>query len=157
MTLINKVLSTTDENLDSKELCLKNSIIKKISTAKSQQFEFNPEKLNFSSEEEKDKINRNYFNLTNIHSNTYNNSNFKEYSDKNPNKINKIRLSKFSTKNKLLDLEILNGWNLPKGFLLHINKFGIENSLRKKYDGITFFGFERDHGPKKNYDIDYKI
>ena len=145
--------------MEPKELYLKNSIIKKINTAKSQQFEFNLEKMNFSISEEKRKKNRNNSNLNNPPPNIYNNcTNFKDHSDKNQNKVNKLRLSKISKTNKLLDLEILSSWNLPKGFLLHINRFGIENSLRKKYDGITFFGYEKEnHDSNKNYNIDYII
>ena len=32
----------------------------------------------------------------------------------------------------LLDLEIINSWNLPTGLRLHINKGRLENSLRNK-------------------------
>lgn len=43
-----------------------------------------------------------------------------------------------------LNLEIINSWLLPKGLNLKINPFGIENSLRNKKDGLTFFGYQEN-------------
>ena len=41
-----------------------------------------------------------------------------------------------------LNLEIINSWLLPKGLNLKINPYGIENSLRNKKDGFTFFLYQ---------------
>ena len=57
-----------------------------------------------------------------------------------------------------LDLEVINSWILPKGLLLHINYQGLENSLRKIKDGITYFGFLKDYNQDdNNSEIDYII
>ena len=57
-----------------------------------------------------------------------------------------------------LDLEVINSWILPKGLLLHINNEGLENSLRNKKDGITYFGFIKDYNKNNiNNEIDYII
>ena len=57
-----------------------------------------------------------------------------------------------------LDLEVINSWILPKGLLLHINNEGLENSLRNKKDGITYFGFIKDYNKDNhNSEIDYII
>ena len=58
----------------------------------------------------------------------------------------------------VLDLEVINSWILPKGLLLHINNEGLENSLRNKKDGITYFGFIKDYNKNNsNNEIDYII
>ncbi len=55
-----------------------------------------------------------------------------------------------------LHLEIINSWLLPKGLNLKINPFGIENSLRNKKDGFTFFGYQDNIDNSTPY-IDYVI
>ena len=100
------------------------------------------------------KISKNYFNLTN---NSDGAANFKRHSDTTSNKTNKKKLSRVPS-SPLLDLEILNSWNLPKGFLLHINKYGLENSIRNQNDGFVYFGyFPEDQCQNEEFLIDYKI
>lgn len=43
-----------------------------------------------------------------------------------------------------LNLEIINSNVLPQGIVLKINAMGLENSLRDKGDGYTFFGYQEN-------------
>ena len=60
-------------------------------------------------------------------------------------------------KEKYLILEIIISWNLPTGLMLKINKYGIENSLRKKKDGIVYFGYQNEKNLLINPEIDYLL
>ena len=74
--------------------------------------------------------------------------------DKNTNNLNQ---SKKEKGNLCLDLEIINSWNLPIGLQLHIDEFGLKNSLRNKGDGITYFGFQTEEGLNSDPYIDYLL
>ena len=71
------------------------------------------------------------------------------------NSYHKIEPKKL--KEKELILEVINSWNLPEGLMLKINKYGIENSLRKKKDGIVFFGYQNDEKLSDEPSIDYLL
>ena len=76
-----------------------------------------------------------------------------EKNDKN-NNLNES----FKEKEKLcLDLEVLNSWNLPIGLQLHIDEFGLKNSLRNQGDGFTYFGFQTEESFNANPYIDYLL
>lgn len=55
-----------------------------------------------------------------------------------------------------LHLEVINSWILPKGLILKITPQGLENSLRQKKDGISYFGFQDDIDQSPPY-VDYLI
>ena len=88
---------------------------------------------------------------------------------KTNDKINKNILSEKEKKNdnlngtkkdkeKLcLDLEVLNSWNLPVGLQLHIDEFGLKNSIRNQGDGVTYFGFQTEDELNENPYIDYLL
>ena len=56
-----------------------------------------------------------------------------------------------------LDLEVLNSWNLPVGLQLHIDEFGLKNSIRNQGDGVTYFGFQTEDELNENPYIDYLL
>ena len=62
-----------------------------------------------------------------------------------------------SNEKQELDLEILSSWSLPKGLKLHINKFGLSNSIRNQKDGIVFFGFQTEEDLNNSPNIDYLL
>ena len=65
---------------------------------------------------------------------------------------------KESEKEKLcLDLEILNSWNLPIGLQLHIDQYGLKNSIRNEKDSITYFGYQKEEELNTNPYIDYLL
>ena len=75
----------------------------------------------------------------------------------NPDNNNKENpKGKFNEKQEL-DLEILSSWSLPKGLQLHINQFGLSNSIRNQNDGIVFFGFQTEEELNNNPYIDYLL
>ena len=59
--------------------------------------------------------------------------------------------------NPCLDLEVLNSWNLPIGLQLHIDEYGLKNSLRNESDGFTYFGFQTEESLNSNPYIDYLL
>ena len=72
--------------------------------------------------------------------------------------INESKKEESKNKEKLcLDLEVLNSWNLPIGLQLHIDEFGLKNSLRNEGDGITYFGFQTEESLNNNPYIDYLL
>ena len=74
------------------------------------------------------------------------------------NLIEKKENEKEEQKEKLLlDLEILNSWNLPIGLQLHIDQYGLKNSIRNKGDGFTYFGFQTEEELNSNPYIDYLL
>ena len=74
------------------------------------------------------------------------------------NKTNNISNESKKEKEKLcLDLEVLNSWNLPIGLQLHIDEFGLKNSIRNKGDGITYFGFQTEDSLNTEPYIDYLL
>ena len=74
------------------------------------------------------------------------------------NKANNISNESKKEKEKLcLDLEVLNSWNLPIGLQLHIDEFGLKNSIRNKGDGITYFGFQTEDSLNTEPYIDYLL
>ena len=74
------------------------------------------------------------------------------------NKKNDIsKESKKENENNCLDLEILNSWNLPIGLQLHLDEFGLKNSIRNKGDGFTYFGFQTEESFNANPSIDYLL
>ena len=74
------------------------------------------------------------------------------------NKANNISKESKKEKEKLsLDLEVLNSWNLPIGLQLHIDEFGLKNSIRNKGDGITYFGFQTEDSLNTEPYIDYLL
>ena len=74
------------------------------------------------------------------------------------NKTNNISNELKKEKEKLcLDLEVLNSWNLPIGLQLHIDEFGLKNSIRNKGDGITYFGFQTEDSLNTEPYIDYLL
>ena len=74
------------------------------------------------------------------------------------NKKNDIsKESKKESENNCLDLEILNSWNLPIGLQLHLDEFGLKNSIRNKGDGFTYFGFQTEESFNANPYIDYLL
>ena len=74
------------------------------------------------------------------------------------NKTNNIPNELKKEKEKLcLDLEVLNSWNLPIGLQLHIDEFGLKNSIRNKGDGITYFGFQTEDSLNTEPYIDYLL
>ena len=76
----------------------------------------------------------------------------------NPNIQNNILNESKKEKEKYcLDLEVLNSWNLPVGLQLHIDEFGLKNSLRNQADGFTYFGFETEETLNANPYIDYLL
>ena len=105
---------------------------------------------NFSLKDKKQKTfttsNKNTINKKN--SNISTNKNTKEnLNDKNENEKEKL----------CLDLEILNSWNLPIGLQLHIDQYGLKNSIRNEKDGITYFGFQTEEELNTNPYIDYLL
>lgn len=82
------------------------------------------------------------------------NPNIKE--DKNI-KNDILNESKKDKEKYCLDLEVLNSWNLPVGLQLHIDEFGLKNSLRNQPDGFTYFGFETEETLNANPYIDYLL
>jgi hypothetical protein len=77
----------------------------------------------------------------------------------NNNKMDiKEKLMDNDDKEKLcLDLELLNSWNLPIGLQLHIDQYGLKNSIRNEKDGITYFGFQTEEDLTSNPYIDYLL
>ena len=74
------------------------------------------------------------------------------------NKTNNISNELKKEKEKLcLDLEVLNSWNLPIGLQLHVDEFGLKNSIRNKGDGITYFGFQTEDSLNTEPYIDYLL
>ena len=74
------------------------------------------------------------------------------------NKKNDIsKESKKENENNCLDLEILNSWNLPIGLQLHLDEFGLKNSIRNKGDGFTYFGFQTEESLNTEPFIDYLL
>ena len=65
--------------------------------------------------------------------------------------------SKKEKENNTLDLEILNSWNLPIGLQLHLDEFGLKNSIRNKGDGFTYFGFQTEESLNSEPYIDYLL
>jgi len=89
-------------------------------------------------------------NKTNYNTNLNTNKNLKEnINDPNENNNKKEKLC--------LDLEILNSWNLPIGLQLHIDQYGLKNSIRNEKDGITYFGFQTEEDLNANPCIDYLL
>ena len=89
-------------------------------------------------------------------------TNNKTNSNLNTNKNIKENLieknEKESEKEKLcLDLEILNSWNLPIGLQLHIDQYGLKNSIRNEKDSITYFGYQTEEELNTNVYIDYLL
>ena len=78
----------------------------------------------------------------------------KENSD---NKNSQNCIIKEKKEKPCLDLEVLNSWNLPIGLQLHIDEFGLKNSLRNEADGITYFGFQTEESLNTNPYIDYLV
>ena len=78
----------------------------------------------------------------------------KENSD---NKNSQNCIIKEKKEKPCLDLEVLNSWNLPIGLQLHIDEFGLKNSLRNEADGITYFGFQTEESLNTNPYIDYLL
>ena len=93
-----------------------------------------------------------------IKTNTLNN-NLEKIMNKNQNNqnlensINNIKygvsytenIKEIYDKSPHLEIEILNSFILPKGKIIKINPLGLsENSLRKKKDGFTYFGYEEN-------------
>ena len=78
----------------------------------------------------------------------------KENSD---NKNSQNSIIKEKKEKPCLDLEVLNSWNLPIGLQLHIDEFGLKNSLRNEADGITYFGFQTEESLNTNPYIDYLV
>ena len=92
----------------------------------------------------------------NNQNNNNNNLNYEEENIQivsNQNYIEKIKIIySYSPK---LNLEILNSITYQKGLIIKLDAFGmIENSLRNKRDGFTYFGFIEDN---KNKEIDFLI
>ena len=46
---------------------------------------------------------------------------------------------------------------MPIGLQLHINQYGLKNSLRDKKDGITYFGYQTEEDLNINPNIDYLL
>jgi len=97
---------------------------------------------------------------------TYNKINYKLNKNKNKNKNKKINLTlyrpntneiKTNSEKLSLDLEILNSWNLPIGLQLHIDKYGLINSLRNEKDGVTYFGYQSEEELNSNPNIDFLL
>ena len=76
---------------------------------------------------------------------------------KNNFTLNKTSQNKAEPEKICLDLEILNSWNLPIGLQLHIDKYGLKNSIRNEKDGITYFGFQSEEELNTNPNIDYLL
>ena len=100
-----------------------------------------------------------------IKTNTLNN-NLEKIMNKNQNNqnlensINNIKygvsytenIKEIYDKSPHLEIEILNSFILPKGKIIKINPLGLsENSLRKKKEGFTYFGYEENNKKKKNF------
>ena len=85
-----------------------------------------------------------------INSNLIKNKNFK---------ISKIlyKPNEAEAEKLCLDLVILNSWNLPIGLKLHIDKYGLANSIRNKRDGVTYFGYQSEEELNCNPIIDYLL
>ena len=77
--------------------------------------------------------------------------------EENNIKNNILNESKKEKEKYCLDLEVLNSWNLPVGLQLHIDEFGLKNSLRNQADGFTYFGFETEETLNANPYIDYLL
>ena len=76
---------------------------------------------------------------------------------KNNYTLNKSNQNIVEPEKLFLDLEILNSWNLPIGLQLHIDKYGLKNSIRNEKDGITYFGFQSEEELNTNPYIDYLL
>ena len=77
---------------------------------------------------------------------------------KEKNSNNSIsNVSKKENEKLNLDLEVLNSWNLPIGLQLHIDPFGLKNSLRNQRDGYTYFGFQTEENYNAHPYIDYLL
>ena len=76
---------------------------------------------------------------------------------KNNFTLNQSNQNKIEPEKLCLDLEILNSWNLPIGLKLHIDKYGLKNSIRNEKDGITYFGFQSEEELNTNPYIDYLL
>ena len=57
-------------------------------------------------------------------------------------------------KAKKLHIEIINSNVEPKGLVLKIDPYGLENGKRNKFDGYTYFGYEENEYEKT---VKYKI
>jgi hypothetical protein len=56
-----------------------------------------------------------------------------------------------------LDLEILNSWNLPIGLQLHLDQYGLKNSIRNEKDSVAYFGYQTEEELSMNPYIDYLL
>ena len=72
-------------------------------------------------------------------------------------KNNNLNESKKEKEKTCLDLEVINSWNLPIGLQLHIDEYGLKNSLRNQGDGYTYFGFQTEESFNANPYIDYLL
>jgi len=72
-------------------------------------------------------------------------------------KNNNLNESNKEKEKPCLDLEVINSWNLPIGLQLHIDEYGLKNSLRNQGDGFTYFGFQTEESFNANPYIDYLL
>ena len=88
-----------------------------------------------------------------------NSSNTENNNTVTPNTIKKLK--EIVNEADILEIEIINSLTMPRGIKININSLGmIENSKRKAYDGITYFGFLGDDNTidnNNNNDIDFEI
>ena len=60
-------------------------------------------------------------------------------------------------KNSNNSISNVSNWNLPIGLQLHIDPFGLKNSLRNQRDGYTYFGFQTEENYNAHPYIDYLL
>ena len=66
---------------------------------------------------------------------------FQKMEKNNSDKL--LKINEVSNNYKILNIEIISSCFEPKGLILKINPYRYENSLRKKNDGVTYFGYEK--------------
>ena len=135
-TFYTEIKSINKTYLNNNKIC--NSKIKK-NNINNENFSINDKKTKNST------ISKNKTNKT-TNSNLNNNNNILEQK-KNESEKEKL----------CLDLEILNSWNLPIGLQLHLDQYGLKNSIRNEKDSITYFGFQTEEELNTNPCIDYLL
>ena len=154
ITIINQ--KTKENNIINTYYSTERKTFEKTETTNNKKSNSKPNKKINCQNSSNDKIPKYSINsISKIKTNNKTSSNIKE----NQNiKDNLIENNKKLEKEKLcLDLEILNSWNLPIGLQLHIDQFGLKNSIRNEKDSITYFGYQNEEELNINPYIDYLL
>ena len=144
--VINTYYTTNGKSVDKNEIT-----INKTTNSKKQKIENKSEAKDLIIENKTKNISNS---LSKKKTNEKTNPNIQEEKNTKNNILNE---SKKEKEKLCLDLEVLNSWNLPVGLQLHIDEFGLKNSLRNQADGFTYFGFETEETLNSNPYIDYLL